>query len=71
VRKSNLEVQLAKYLRKARGEMSYLKFSKKIGVSHTTLHRLEKGEHHLTIYKLETIMDKLKIKLADIFPDEF
>ena len=51
--------------------MSYLKFSKKIGVSHTTLHRLEKGEHHLTIYKLETIMDKLKIKLADIFPDEF
>jgi len=70
VRKS-LDVQLAKYLRKARGELSYAQFSKKTGVSHTTLHRLERGEHHLTISKLETVMNKLKIKLSDIFPDEY
>jgi transcriptional regulator with XRE-family HTH domain len=70
VRKS-LDVQLAKYLRKARGELSYAQFSKKTGVSHTTLHRLERGEHHLTISKLETVMNKLKIRLSDIFPDEF
>ena len=70
VRKS-LDVQLGKYLRKARGELSYAQFSKKTGVSHTTLHRLERGEHHLTINKLETVMNKLKIKLSDIFPDEY
>ena len=66
-----MDVQLAKYLRKARGELSYFQFSKITGISHTTLHRLEKGEHHLTLNKLETVMDKLKIKLADIFPGEF
>ncbi len=67
----SLDVQLAKYLRKARGEMSYAQFAKKTGLSHMTLHRLEHGEHHLTISKLETVMNKLKIKLSDIFPEEF
>ena len=27
--------------------------------------------HHLTLNKLETILDKLKAKLGDVFPDEF
>jgi len=35
-----------------------------------TLFRVEKGEHHLTIDKLETVMRKLKVRLLDIFPDE-
>ena len=69
VRKS-LDVQLAQYLRKARGELSYAQFGKKTGLSHTTLHRLERGEHHLTLNKLETLMTKLKIRLKDVFPDE-
>ena len=69
--RKNLDFQLGKYLRKARGEFSYAQFSKKTGVSHTTLHRLERGEHHLTLNKLETVMNKLKIKLSDIFPDEY
>jgi len=66
-----LDVQLGKFLRKARGELSYAQFSKKTGLSHTTLHRLERGEHHLTINKLETLMTKLKIRLSDIFPEEY
>jgi transcriptional regulator with XRE-family HTH domain len=69
--RQNLDVQLAKYLRKARGSLSYAQFSKKTGISHTTLHRIERGEHHLTLNKLETVMAKLKIRLSDIFPDEF
>ena len=36
-----------------------------------TLYRIERGEHHLTLNKLETVMGKLKIKLSDIFPEEF
>ena len=58
--------QLARYLRKARGSLSYADFSKKVGVSHTTLHRIEqRGEHHITLDKLETILSRLKIKLRD------
>ena len=67
----NLDRQLATFLKKARGELSYADFSKKAGLSHTTLHRLERGEHHLTLNKLETILARLKIRLSDIFPDEF
>lgn len=67
----NLDKKLAKYLKNERGELSYAKFAKKTGISHQTLYRIEHGEHHLTLDKLETILVKLKIRLKDIFPDEF
>ena len=63
--------QLAQYLRKARGEMSYAQFAKKTGVAAMTLFRIEKQEMHLSLDKLETVVNKLKIKLSDIFPEEF
>lgn len=66
-----MEKQLAAFLRKKRGDLSFAKFSKKAGVSHTTLHRLERGEHHLTLSKLETVLEKLNVRLKDIFPKEF
>jgi len=67
----NLDKQLAKFLRKERGNLSYAKFAKKTGISYQTLYRIEHGEHHLTLDKLETALMKLKIRLKDIFPDEF
>ncbi|MFN3409827.1 MAG: helix-turn-helix transcriptional regulator [Limisphaerales bacterium] len=67
----NLERQLAAFLRKRRGPLSYAKFSRQVGLSHTTLHRLERGEHHLTLCKLETVLRKLKVRLKDIFPEEY
>lgn len=67
----NLDRQLAKFLRKERGSQSYADFAKRTGVSYTTLHHIERGEHHLTLNKLETILNRLKIKLKDVFPDEF
>ena len=66
-----LDRQLARFIKKERGSLSYAEFSKKVGLSHTTIHRLECGEHHLTLNKLETILEKLKIRLKDIFPNEF
>lgn len=69
--RKNLDGQLAKFLRKQRGEMSYAQFAKKTGLSHTMLHRLEMGERHITLKKLEVLMEKLKLKLSDIFPNEF
>jgi transcriptional regulator with XRE-family HTH domain len=66
-----LDAQLAKFLRKQRGKLSYAQFSKRIGVGHMTARRLESGEHHITLRKLETILDKLKVRLCDVFPGEF
>jgi transcriptional regulator with XRE-family HTH domain len=67
----NLDRQLAKFLRKQRGDLSYADFAKKTGLSHQTLYRIEHGEHRLTLDKLETVLVKLKIRLKDIFPDEY
>jgi transcriptional regulator with XRE-family HTH domain len=67
----NFDRQLAKFLRKERGSLSYARFAKRVGLSHQTLFRIEHGEHHLTLNKLETVLDKLKIRLKDVFPEEF
>jgi transcriptional regulator with XRE-family HTH domain len=67
----NLDRQLAIFLKKKRGGLSYARFSKKIGLSHTTIHRIERGEHHLTLNKLEIVLNKLKVRLSDVFPNEF
>ena len=67
----NLDKQLAKFLRKKRGNLSYAEFAKRVGISHQTLFRIEHSEHRLTLDKLETVLLKLKIRLKDIFPDEF
>ncbi len=69
--RKSFDGQLAKFLGKTRGELSYAQFAKKTGLSPMTLFRIENGEHHLTLNKLETVANKLKIKLSDIFPDEF
>ena len=39
--------------------------------SHLTPFRIDKGEHHLTLNKLETLLNKLKIRLSGVFPEEF
>jgi transcriptional regulator with XRE-family HTH domain len=67
----NFDRQLASFLKKKRNGLSYAQFSKRVGVSYTTLHRIERGEHHLTLSKLETILNRLKLRLKDVFPDEF
>jgi len=67
----NLDKQLAIFLRKKRGDLSYAVFAKKAGISHQTLFRIEHGEHHLTLDKLETVLGKLNVRLKDIFPGEY
>jgi hypothetical protein len=40
-------------------------------LSHQTLYRIEHGEHRLTLNKLETVLNKLRLRLRDIFPEEY
>ena len=58
----NLDRQLADFLRKERGALSYAEFARRVGLSHTTLHRIERGEHHLTLNKLETVLTDVEMK---------
>lgn len=58
------------FLRKARAGQSYSEFAAKVGVSESTLFRYETGEQSVTLRKLEDIMQRLGISLADVFGNE-
>jgi DNA-binding Xre family transcriptional regulator len=63
----SLERQLASFLRKRRGDLSYAKFSRKIGLPSSTLHRLEMCEQSITLRRLQQITKRLKCSVRDIF----
>ena len=69
--RKSFDRQLAQFLRKQRGGLSYVQFAKKTGISHTMLHKLEWGERRMTLSLLERMLNRLKLKLSDIFPNEF
>ena len=62
-----LAKQLAAFLRQKRGELTFKQFSRKTGISDSTLHRLELGEQNITLNTLEQICDRLKCSMAEIF----
>jgi transcriptional regulator with XRE-family HTH domain len=67
--RQKLRKQLAAFLKKARGEMTFAQFEKRMGISASTLHRIELGDQNVTIDTLEQIKERLKVSMADIFPE--
>jgi len=63
----NLDQKLAAFLKKTRGEQSYADFSKKTGLTPSTLFRLEHTEQSITLRRLEQVMAKLKVGLGNVF----
>jgi Helix-turn-helix. len=62
-----LEEKLANFLKSARGQTSYAEFSKKTGLTPSTLFRLENRQQSITLGRLEQVMVRLKVTLVDIF----
>jgi len=62
-----LAKRLAAFLRKRRGDLTFQQFSRKTGISDSTLHRLELGEQNITLNTLEQLTDRLKCSVADLF----
>ena len=65
-----LPKQLGAFLRKRRGDLTYQQFSRKTGISDSTLHRLELGEQNVTLKTLEQLCDKLKCSMSEIFGEQ-
>ena len=65
--RQKLRKQLGSFLRSARGDLTFAQFEKKMGISGSTLHRIELGEQNVTLDTLEAIMDRLKVSVTDIF----
>lgn len=64
---ASLQKQLGQYLRKRRGEMTLPAFARKIGVSSSSLHRMEMGDQNPTLTTLERLVKRLKCNVADVF----
>lgn len=59
---------MAIFLRQKRGQQTYAAFGQKLGISGSTLHRLENGDQSITVQKLDQILSRLKCTIADVFP---
>jgi DNA-binding Xre family transcriptional regulator len=64
-----LRKQLAEFLKKKRGDHTFQQFARKIGLSDSTLQRIEMMEQNVTLDTLQHIVNRLRCKVSDIFPD--
>lgn len=62
--------QVGKRIRRLRGEQTLVQFANRIGVSKSTLQRIELGEQNLTVTTLEQIAVNLKIDIRDLMAPE-
>jgi transcriptional regulator with XRE-family HTH domain len=65
-----MQKQLGEFLRRKRGEMSYPAFARKLGISSSSLHRMEMGEQNVTLTTLEHLLRRLKCSVSEVFPDQ-
>ena len=56
----------AENLRKERGEQSQVAFARKIGISKSSLNRIEIGEQNVTLETLDTICARLRCGIHDL-----
>lgn len=64
---ATMQKQLGQFLRRRRGEMTLPAFARKLGISSSSLHRMELGEQNVTLTTLERLLKRLKCNAADIF----
>lgn len=64
-----LRKRLAKQMKKMRGDETKREFAKKLGISKSTLHRIEMNEQNVGLDTLEILCKKLQCDISDLFPD--
>jgi transcriptional regulator with XRE-family HTH domain len=64
-----LRQQLAQFLKRKRGDQTFQQFARKIGLSDSTLQRIEMMEQNVTIDTIQQIVNRLRCRVADIFPE--
>jgi DNA-binding Xre family transcriptional regulator len=65
-----LAKQLAGFLRKRRGALTYKQFALKTGISDSTLQRMEVGEQNVTLKTLEQLCERLNCGVSELFGED-
>ena len=63
----SLANRLARRLKQLRGEKSQVQFAKELGISKSSLNRLEIGYQNVALKTLEQICKRLKCDVSDLF----
>ena len=64
---ASMQKQLGQYLRKRRRDMTLPAFARKLGISSSSLHRMEMGEQNVKLTTLEHLLKRLKCAMTDVF----
>ena len=67
---ASLQKQIGRFLRRKRGAKTYAQFARKIGLSASSLQRMELGEQNVTVTTLEFLLKRFKCRITDIFDSE-
>ena len=62
-----LSKKLAKNIRKKRGEATKRDFAKVLGISKSSLHRIEMNEQNVGLETLELFCKRLKCQIGELF----
>ena len=66
-----LAIRLGQRLRELRGEQSQRGFARKLGISKSTLSRMEMGEQNVTLDTLDVLCQRLKCDIGGLFAEIF
>ena len=67
---NDLAERLGRNLRKHRGDKTLVEFASKLGISKSSLARLESGEQNFTKNVLDKLCAKLECDILDLFRKE-
>jgi DNA-binding Xre family transcriptional regulator len=65
--RGKLATRLAKEIVKRRGDQTQMDFCKDLGISNTSLNRIEQGIQNVTLDTIEVICDHLECDICDLF----
>ena len=64
----SLRKRLAKKLRDLRGEVPQYLFARRLGISKSSLNRIESGDQNVSLDTLEGLCRRLRCDIGDLFP---
>ncbi|MDR0533034.1 MAG: helix-turn-helix transcriptional regulator [Verrucomicrobiales bacterium] len=67
---NNLDHKLAVFIRQKRADRTYAEFAHILGVTPSTVFRLEQRQQSITLRSLSKILERLKCTYKDVFADQ-
>jgi len=68
MKRFDLNKRLAKFIKHKRGELSFVQFEKKYGISSSSVSRIESEEQNVTLKTLEDLCIAFKCEIDELFP---